>query len=163
MMYQARIAVFWTNCKKSEWWKNSQIFTLCIRSSRRGSPQCGRTRNILNEKIFREVNSSVTSLEKHWFHEKVWERISVNSTLWKLTFQWEGRMFFSNIGFWQFLANAYFFSLIAIVWKIQKFTLTLLWQNFRESTVFSAKVSEKLSSQNIFSMREFLAFSHCGE
>ena len=41
---------------------------------------------LLTEKMFREINSLVISLAKRCFHEifvkKVWERISVISTLW---------------------------------------------------------------------------------
>ena len=44
------------------------------------------------------------------------------------------------------------------MWKNEKFSLTLFWQKFRESKVFTKEVTKKLISRNIFRWMEFLVF-----
>ena len=46
------------------------------------------------------------------------------------------------------------------MWKLQKFTLALLWQNFHESNVLTKEVTKELISQNIFMARVNFSFFH---
>ena len=46
------------------------------------------------------------------------------------------------------------------VWKLRKFSLTLFWQNFRESNVFTKENTKELISRNFFSVRENFSFFH---
>ena len=67
--------------------------TLC------SAPQCGKTRNYLTEKKFRQINHLVISLVKPLlsrnFCEKVWERISAISSVhgWVINYQIGSKMF----------------------------------------------------------------------
>jgi len=47
------------------------------------------------------------------------------------------------------------------VWKLRKFSVTLFWQKFRESNVFTIEIINELISRNFFSVRESLLFPHC--
>ena len=47
------------------------------------------------------------------------------------------------------------------VWKLQKFSLTLCSQKFRESNCFTKEITKYLIWRNYFSLREFLVFPHC--
>ena len=87
-----------------------------------------------NQLFFRQINVFTKKLLMCWFHEnfRAWSR---------------------------------FVSLLHIitVWKLRKFTLlTLFWQKFRESNVFTKYVPKELIWRNIFFVeREFLVFPLC--
>ena len=48
------------------------------------------------------------------------------------------------------------------LWKLQKFTLTLFWQKFRETNVFTKEITKQLIWRNYFSVRVnfWFSFSH---
>ena len=50
--------------------------------------------------------------------------------------------------------------LVHTVWKLRKFSLTLFWQKFRESNVFTKEITKELISRNFFSVRENFSFFH---
>ena len=67
--------------------------------------------------------------------------------------------------------NQHFFRILAIdikfqytLWKLRKFSLTRLWQKFRESNGFTKEVTKELISRNIFQWERISRFStlwHC--
>ena len=50
--------------------------------------------------------------------------------------------------------------LCTVVWKVQKFSLTLLSQKFRESNSFPKEITKQLIWQFFFSVRENFSFFH---
>ena len=61
-----------------------------------------------------------------------------------------------------FLLVTYFCTsqLVTTVWKIQKFTLPLFWQKFRESIIITTEIIKWLIWRNLFSSRVNFSFFH---
>ena len=115
----------------------------------------------LTEKIFREIDSLVTSFVNALLSRNFCSKsVRVNfSNFQTVSFGASGRsgfqlnlsdVFFSNF----FRQNCHHKWLHQrTVWKLLKFTLPLFSQKFRESNVFTKVVAKELLSQNVFWVR----------
>ena len=122
----------------------------------------------LTEKIFREIDSLVTSFVNMLLSRNFCSKtVRVNSRNFQtVIYRASGRsgfqlnlsdVFFSNF----FRQNCHHKWLHQhTVWKRQKFTLTLIQQNFRESNALTKVVTIELLSRNIFSVRVNFSFFH---
>ena len=88
------------------------------------------------------------------------KEISVKTFLWHIVYNSsETLLFFLFFPYLLFSALFYLLCSFFTVWKLRKFTLTLLWQKFRESNTFAKELTTDLISRNIFSVKvNFLIF-----
>ena len=92
---------------------------------------------------WKQKNSQIADIYSHCFVRK----ISVKSTNFVLTTR-------------HFMVVSRNCTLSTVVWNLRKFSLTLFWQKFRESNVFTKEITNKLISRNFFFDKEgeFLVF-----